>query len=78
MFVETKTFIMEITKRFNYKTGRNQWSVYFGAGTSKTLGFFEKKIQAKLFVDWLIKSDYSRIDNEYSRKAYWSYYDSLK
>jgi hypothetical protein len=69
---------MDIIKRFNYKTNKKEWSVYFGAGTSKTLGFFEKKIQAKLFVDWLIKSDYSRIDNEYSRKAYWKYQDSIR
>jgi len=69
---------MDIIKRFNYKTNKKEWSVYFGAGTSKTLGFFEKKIQAKLFVDWLIKSDYSRIDNEYSIKAYWKYQDSIR
>lgn len=69
---------MEITKRFNYKSNRKEWCVIYGAGTSKTLGFFQKKIQAKLFVDWITLSNYGRIDNDAVSKAYWKYQDSLK
>jgi hypothetical protein len=69
---------MEITKRFNYKKNRKEWSVFYGAGTSKTIAFFPKKEQAKLFIDWITLSDYARIDNNESREAYWKYQDSLK
>jgi len=77
-FGETKTLIMEITKRFNYKSNRKEWSVFYGAGTSKSTAYFPKKQQAKLFVDWITLSNYGRIDNDAVSKAYWKYQDSLK
>ncbi len=73
-----KHFIMEITKRFNYKSNRKEWSVFYGAGTSKSTAYFPKKQQASLFVDWITLSNYGRIDSDAVNKAYWKYQDSLK
>lgn len=69
---------MEVVKRYNWQTKRNNWSVIYGNGSSKTTAYFSKRIQAKLFIDWLIASDYSRISNAISNRAYWAYQDSLK
>ena len=64
-------------KKYNWRVKRKQWAVYYGAGTSTSTGFFETKKQADFFCEWIIKSDYSRIDNECARKSYWKYQDSL-
>lgn len=69
---------MEITKRFNYKNNQKEWSVFYGAGTSKSTAYFKNKQQARLFVDWIMISDYGRIDGTAVDKAYWKYQDSLK
>lgn len=69
---------MDIIKRFNYKTNKKEWSVIYGAGTSKTIGYFAKKNQAKLFINWITLSNYGRIDSDAVRKAYWKYQDSKK
>ena len=69
---------MEITKRFNYKKNCKEWSVIYGAGTSKTVAYFAKKNQAKLFINWVTLSDYSRIQSDAASAAYWKYQDSLK
>ena len=69
---------MEIIKRFNYKKNRKEWSVIYGASTSKTVAYFAKKNQAKLFINWITLSDYSRIQSDAVSKAYWKYQDSLK
>jgi|GEM_PF-3857505 len=69
---------MDIIKRFNYKTSKKEWSVFYGAGTSKTIAFFPKKEQAKLFVNWITLSDYGRVDSDAVSQAYWKYQDSKK
>lgn len=69
---------MDIIKRFNYKTNKKEWSVCYGAGTSKTIAYFPKKQQAKLFVDWITISDYGRVDSDAVSQAYWKYQDSKK
>lgn len=69
---------MDIIKRFNYKTNKKEWSVFYGAGTSKSIAYFPKKQQAKLFVDWITISDYGRVDSYAVSQAYWKYQDSKK
>ena len=69
---------MDIIKRFNYKTNKKEWSVIYGAGTSKTIGYFAKKNQAKLFINWITLSNYGRIDSDAVWKAYWKYQDSKR
>ena len=66
----------DIEKRYNWKTKRKQWSVVYGKGTSKTVGYFSGVKQAKLFINWIVLSDYMLNDTRAGWDAYWKYKDS--
>jgi len=71
--MSTKETNFEIVKRFNYKVKRKEFSVMYGAGHSKATGYFKTHKLAKLFINWVEVSNYSRINNDASFEAYWAY-----
>jgi hypothetical protein len=67
----------EIFKKYNWQVKRKQFAVYYGAGNSKATGYFDSIRISELFIDWIVNSDYARVDSETSHKSYLKYQNSL-
>lgn len=66
----------KITKKAHFITGVKKYSFNYGKGNSKTAGYFNSLKSAKLFIDWIIESDYG-INKNANTSIYWEYVDSL-
>lgn len=66
----------KITKKAHFITGVKKYSFLYGKGNAKTTGYFNSLISAKLFIDWIIESDYG-ISKTADQSIYWKYKESI-